>query len=151
MGILTFIQDIIPQSLIIHETIHGLVVLPFVFLIWYKTKSIKLAMVVFITAYLVDVDHLVDYFAYKGFEFKLADFMSEEYYTVTRRAYAPLHGWEWIVALLVLGGGKLKGWQSFCTALGLGLLAHLLYDSWNVGSIPFYSFIYRAFSGFGGF
>ena len=139
-------QEAFLTGLATHGLIHALGVLPFVLFVWHKTHSFKSIFLLFVVIFLVDLDHLVDYFAYNGFSFSLLDFLFQPYFNLSQRVFVPLHAWEWAFLLGVLA--KLRGWKSNYTVFGFGLLAHLIYDSLAVGSFLFYSIIYRALLGF---
>ena len=142
----SFWRNVIPGDLFIQEIFHGVIAMPFAYLIYKKTKSLKHFLLVILFAYAIDVDHLIDYFLYFGLRFNLADFLSGVYFEVTNRAVVPFHAWEWL-ALLGLVAYK-RGWKSLFTVLALSLLAHLIFDSITVGSALFYSIMYRWFNGF---
>jgi len=139
-------ESYISKDLLIQEIFHGIFAIPFAYLLWKKTKSSKSALSVIALSYAIDLDHLVDYFAYYGVTFNLSEFLSGIYFELTRRAYVPFHAWEWVIALAFLS--YKKGWKSVFTLILFALLPHLIYDSITVGSIVFYSIIYRASSGF---
>jgi hypothetical protein len=143
------IQKIISSGLLFDEVMHGVFALPFVYLIWRKTKSRKLALVTFLTAYLIDIDHLVDYFAFYGFRFNLLEFLGGVHFKYTRKAFVPFHAWEWVLLLGILA--KKRGWKSYVCAVVFGLIPHLIYDSISQSSIFFYSIILRSFNNFGFF
>ncbi len=124
------------------EIMHVLFALVSVFVVWKKTKSYKLALTTFLVAIFIDVDHLVDYFAFYGFKFNLANFFGGKHFEVTQRAYVPFHAWEWVMLLGIVA--KNRGWKSYFTAITLGLFAHLVYDSISQSSFLFYSIGYRA-------
>lgn len=145
---LIVLQEVFSSGLLLHEVLHGLVALPFAYLLWKKTGSKKLVVLLFVVTYLVDLDHLVDYFSFYGFSFNLSDFLASKHFEITQRAYVPFHAWEWIVLLGIMA--KSRGWKSYLTALVLGLLAHFIYDAITQRSFLFYSIAYRALvSGFG--
>ncbi|MBU0570210.1 hypothetical protein KKB40_05560 [Patescibacteria group bacterium] len=106
-------------------------------------------MVTFLVAILIDVDHLVDYFAFYGFKFNLADFLRGKYFEVTQRAYVPFHAWEWVILLGMIA--KNRGWKSYVTAVFFGLIPHLIYDSITQSSVSFYFIIARYLNNFGFF
>lgn len=129
-----------------HEVFHALFALPFCFLIWTKTKSWSVAVIPLIVAYVLDLDHLFDYWAYYGFGFNLIDFLNIEYFKGPGRAFVPFHAYEWVLILLPIS--YKKGWNSWTTGLIFGMVAHLIWDTISVSNIFFYSIIYRYFVGF---
>lgn len=131
--------------LITHGFIHGLLALPFAYFIYHKTQSIRLGISVILMTYVLDVDHLVDYFLNLGDRFSLVDFFSLNYF-YSGYARVPLHAWEWLVvcALLVYK----KGWRSIFAVVLFGMIPHLIYDSLTINSFLKYSIIYRLSHGF---
>jgi len=134
------------RDLIVQEIIHGLFALPFALIIWYKTRSVKNVFLLFVVTFLIDLDHLVDYFSFYGFSLHINEVLTGEFYAEMRRTYVPLHAWEWAIILGVIA--KIRGWKSYYTAILFGLLPHLIFDSIIVGSFLFYSIIFRALVGF---
>lgn len=136
----------IPHTVITHEVLHGFIALPFAILLYKKTHSLQLVIILYLVTYFIDLDHLVDYFILKGFVFNLYEFGTGTYFYLTDKTYEPFHAWEWIAILGIIG--YKKGWKSVFTAISLGLLAHLILDSLSVGSFLFYSILYRISQGF---
>lgn len=144
MNIIAGLQQLVKFNLLFHEFMHGIVAVPFVYLIWKKTKSKKRVVLTILTTFLIDLDHLFDYFLYYGLEsnFNWSYFIQGKHFEATQVAYMPLHGWEWVILLAVLT--KVKGWDSVYAAIFSGLLPHLIFDSFIQNHILFYSIIYRA-------
>ncbi|KKQ38105.1 MAG: hypothetical protein US53_C0001G0010 [Candidatus Woesebacteria bacterium GW2011_GWA1_37_7] len=136
----------ISPNFILQEMIHGIFAIPFAYIIFIKTRSLKSALFVILLTYLLDLDHLLDYFLYFGFKFNVFDFISASYFLNTKRAIVPFHAWEWTLLLFPLS--YRKGWRSVFTILLFALIPHLIYDSLVVGSFVFYSIIYRGLKGF---
>ena len=134
------------KDLIVQEIIHGLFALPFALIIWYKTRSAKNVILLFVVTFLIDLDHLVDYFSFYGFSLHINEVLTGEFYEQVRRTFVPLHAWEWAILIGVLA--KIRGWKSYYTAILFGLLPHLIFDSLTVASFLFYSIIYRSLLGF---
>jgi membrane-bound metal-dependent hydrolase YbcI (DUF457 family) len=134
------------QQFLVHEIIHFIALIPAALLIWYKTKSVKSLIVLFAAGILIDIDHLIDYFAYYGMQINALDFISADYFKYSGLAIVPFHGWEWVIITLLLA--YKRGWKSVFTPIALGLLTHLIVDSINIHSFLFYSFLYRMSRGF---
>lgn len=134
------------SNLLFHEAMHTVFALPFAAIIWKKSKNIKLVTLVFLVAYLIDLDHLFDYWGYFGLEFDLVKFIKMDYFSGPGKAFIPFHGWEWLIILAYFSFKK--GWKSYLTPLSLGVFSHLIWDAISVGSILFYFFSYRALMGF---
>lgn len=135
------------SGLAVDELMHGLVALPFAAFLYYKSRSVKYFLVPVAATYLIDMDHWVDYFLYYGGSVNLTRFLSGEYFAITSRAVVPLHAWEWLGILCVVAYIK-KRWDSVCVGIALGVFAHLIWDSRTVGSVVFYSILYRISHGF---
>lgn len=136
----------IPNRLIVDELIHGLIAVPFAFILWKKTRSYKSLIVLFFATYLIDLDHLVDYFSFYGFKFSLREFLGGDYFGITKRAFVPFHAWEWVILIGVVA--KKRGWKSLFTILVLALLPHLIFDSIVQNDFLIYSIIYRSINNF---
>ena len=136
----------ISESLLIQEIFHGVFALPFAYILWKKTTSWKKGFLVIVLSYLIDLDHLLDYFSYYGLTFSLTRFLSADYFVATKRAFVLLHAWEW-AGLLSIFSWK-RGWKSIFTLILFAMLPHLIYDTITVRSFEFYSIIYRVGKGF---
>ena len=139
-------QDSQTLTFVFHELMHGVVALPLAYIIWRKTHAWKNVLILIAFTFLIDLDHLVDYFSYYGFSWHINEVITGEFYAQIRRTFVPLHAWEWAILIGVLA--KLRGWKSYYTAILFGLLPHLIFDSIIVGSFIFYSIIYRSLLGF---
>lgn len=139
------LTTVIANRLIYHEIQHVLIAIPFAWYLWNKTKSPKAIILYFIISIGMDIDHLFDFFGYYGFTFDPALFFKLDYFDGPGRAFVPFHAWEWILVTFLLFK---KTWKVIWLILMFGMLSHLILDSINVGSIIFYSIIYRAEAGF---
>src|SRR4051812_4644602 len=120
------------QALFPHEIMHGVfATVPAVFL-YKKTHSLKLVSVLYLTSYFIDLDHLIDYIFYYGFSFHLSQMLDGNYFNLSGISYVLFHAWEWIVVLLLCAYKK-GGWKTYYAAIALGITAHLVLDSLNVG------------------
>lgn len=128
------------------EIIHGIFAIPAAFFIWHKTKSIKRVCVLFLMVYLIDLDHLIDFWNYWGFNFDVRKFFDIAYFRLSSTAYVLLHAWEWVILLSFIA--LKRGWRSYYTVTALAIGSHLLYDMITVNSIVFYSIIFRAYNQF---
>jgi len=145
-GIIDAFNVLVRSGLLKHEVIHFFVAIPFLILIWKKTREIKLVFLALACTYLIDADHLFDYWRYYGFTFNLSDFFKMEYFNGQSLAIIPFHAWEWLLLLMYVS--YKKGWKSNSTAIALGIFPHLIWDAISVGSIVFYFISYRALMGF---
>jgi hypothetical protein len=138
----------ISNSLLLDEALHGIVALPFSYFIWKKTHSYPKAALVVLTVYAIDSDHLVDFWSYYGLSFNIHNFFNTEYFRFNQKGYVPFHAWEWVVALAWLASRRKKPWNTWFASLGTGIFAHLLWDTYSIGSTVFYSITYRIFTNF---
>ena len=142
-------------SLIQHEFVHlfltlvAIAVTLFLFLRRkdkrYRAYSIGAVIGAFIGEFFLDVDHLFDYILVFGMQFHPDYFFSGKMFTVSHKVYVPLHAWELAIILCcVLYVVKNKTVRCFLTSLLLGLVLHLVYDTYfNHMLLLGYSFIYR--------
>lgn len=144
--LLQIIAKMYSSGLLLDELKHGLVALIFALWLVRKTKQVKYGLIVMLVAYLIDLDHLTDYWLYSGINFDILRSLNFDYFRIMNRAVVPLHAWEWVLILVMIA--KSKKWKSLATPLSVGIFAHLLVDAWTQKSILFYSIIYRITTGF---
>ena len=102
-----------------------------------------------ITGSLIDLDHFVDYFIYKKFQrFNLKEFLASDYFNDFGKTYILLHGFEYALALIVLGVIFFDlRWLFF--SLGISNLVHLIYDTiYNKPIWPTYFISFRVAKNF---
>ncbi len=146
MRVLNEVFGVVEEYLFFHELMHTIVVVPLLIVIWKKTENLKFVIVALLSAYLIDIDHLFDYWGFYGLGFNLVDFFKMNYFTGPGLAFVPFHAWEWLIILFYLS--YKKGWKSYLTSITLGIFSHLILDAIAVGSVLFYFITYRAFAGF---
>ena len=140
------IFEYLKTNILLDEFTHLWFVLPFALLLWKKTHSREHVLALILATFLIDMDHLVDYFSVFEFGFSFYRFMSGLSFEISHRGFVVFHAWEWIIILGVIA--HIRGWKSIFTILFLALLPHVVYDSLGVGSFSFYSIIYRGSHGF---
>lgn len=140
------------MDLFIHLSLHiftGLLAGFVVWKIWGNSKwSFGFGMM---GAFLVDLDHFVDYFLAFGWSFsaswRIEYFLKGYQFLKSDKIYVLLHGWEYaiIFAVLAIWVIQNKTAKSAILALAIGLFFHLSIDSlMNEGAqIKTYSVIYR--------
>ena len=142
----------IPKNLLLHEVIHLFATLPFLFIVWKKTKSIKLIILTIFITIIIDIDHILDYFLYYCFSLDFIKFLKADYFSQSGHAYVLFHGWEWLALLVIINMKSMvnikKKWKTFWFILLFAYTPHLILDSLNVGSFLFYSILYRLFHSF---
>lgn len=137
----------VPGNLLLSEMLHGLVALPFAYSIYKKTKSFKYALAMMLATYLIDLDHLIDYFSFYGISFNLFKFLNVEYFALKGTSYVIFHAWEWVGLFGFLAYLR-RSWKSVYTIIAFALLPHLIVDSLTLSSFLYYSIIFRIFSAF---
>lgn len=134
-----------------HELIHFLAGLPFVFFLLRRFKKWWIAIALYLSVFLVDFDHWVDYFLWT--QVKGANFwqnpLATRFFETADKIYVPLHAWEIVLILLILAWRFKK---VIFLAVALGLFSHLVVDQLSYQTHVFsYSLIYRIFVGFSHF
>lgn len=135
-----------PFDLIFHELLHGIIFIPFGFWYYYVTKNFRLVFLAFLITYLLDSDHLVDYFLYWGPKIDFSEVVKMSFFIKSGQVFVPFHAWEWLIFLSI--GVYLKSWKSIFGILIIGMIPHLLLDAVHVKSFIFYSIIFRFQHGF---
>lgn len=110
------------KDLVLH-----LIISFFVFvLIYIFFKSWKLAALGFLSGILIDLDHLIDYFLVYRTNFKPEKFFNGYQFIESKKSYVFLHGWEWIIVMLLIGffAGSIRP----AIAIGIGMFGHLAVD-----------------------
>jgi hypothetical protein len=102
-----------------------------------------------IGGFLVDADHLFDYFVNNKFsKFSLTEFFSAKYFDESGKVYIPLHSFE-IAAILIIIGNFSRQFNWLFYSLGISLAVHLIYDTFhNKPRLPTYFLFYRVLHGF---
>jgi len=130
------------SGLFADELMHGFINILFAGIFYYKCRNIKMSALVLFVTYIIDIDHLVDYFLFYGVNFSFSTFISLDYFGITQRAVVPFHAWEWVV-LLVMYSTQTKKYKLLLRAIATGMFAHLIWDSITVGTPIFYIILYR--------
>lgn len=133
-----------------HELLHIFVYISFVFPIYFffaKHFTYKSFLVGILTTLLIDFDHLFDYLYFKGFGFKLTEFLSGRYFDLSGKVFVPFHSWEVVLLLIILYLTRYK--KSWILFISIGIAAHLVLDLVYYG-LPFhiYFLVHRAINGF---
>lgn len=122
MGKIKRIFPPLDKDLVLH-----LIVSFFIFvLIYIFFGSWKLAILAFLSGLLIDLDHLVDYFLVYRTNFDPEKFFNGYQFIESKKVYVFLHGWEWIVVILLVG--FLAGITRPAIAMALGIFGHLAVD-----------------------
>jgi hypothetical protein len=119
-------------------------------LIWRKYFSAKNYLVGLAVTLLIDADHLIDYYLYKGFALDIREFFSGIYFRNAGKVHVLFHAWE-VVLLIFLAFfmEKNKVRRSWILFVGVGIFVHLVFDTLYYGFDPLaYSIIMRLWRGF---
>lgn len=122
------------QFLIISELQHLSLTLAIAFFLFWRYRNWRLIPVCFLFGFLIDVDHLFDYFAYYGFNIGLARFFDVcSYVEASSKAYIFFHGWEYLLPFWLIGRwlGKKKKIKGLEWAIFLSYFGHLLIDNFS--------------------
>ncbi|MFA5023733.1 MAG: hypothetical protein WC523_02125 [Patescibacteria group bacterium] len=130
-----------------HLLIHFLLALLVGFLVGRHFKRIEIALVAAIVGgFLIDFDHLLEYFLVFGLSFNFAYFLEGREFLLSSKIHLWFHAWEYVILLLGLTFffKKNKTGETILVALALAILVHLLTDAViNQYPLKYYSFFYR--------
>jgi hypothetical protein len=129
------------------ELIHLVLTLGVFVLFYWHYQDWQLIIPALFFGFLIDVDHLFDYFAYFGVNFSLVNFAKVNSYTVPAgKVYVLLHGWEYVILFSLLGWlfeNKLDV-PGLAMIIMVSYLVHLVKDNFSSTHQPLaYSIIYR--------
>lgn len=149
------------MSLLTHELVHLSISLLIGYFVWQKYKKTLPAFIAaLLGGFIVDIDHLFDYYLVFGFNFKPEYFLNSYQFSLSHKVFVPLHAWEWVILLIFFSlyldkkikikkQKVLKLLLSFTLALALGLYSHLIIDTITNDVKPLgYSIIFRAVNNF---
>lgn len=139
------------MSLFFHLLIHfslSLIAGIIVWMIW--RKPIEAFLAALCGGFLIDIDHLIDYFLAFGLDFRLDYFFEGYQFLKSDKIFVLFHAWEYGiilgVSILFFKNVRIK---SVILGLALGLSIHLLSDSlFNELPLKSYSISYRIANGF---
>ena len=135
-----------------HEFVHLALSLLVSFFLYRRYRNWKLIPLCLVFGFLVDVDHLFDYFLYFGTSANINNFFNvNSYVHASGKVYVPLHGWEYIIFFYFAGWiiekkVKIAGLK---WAIVLSYSAHLIFDHFSFPHhVLGYSIIYRIYNNF---
>lgn len=115
-------------------------------------KKIELGVLVsFCAGFLIDLDHVLEYFLVYGLHFNLLYFLQGRQFLISDQIHLWFHAWEYVV-LFIFAGLVLKNNKTIKTILltiAFAMSVHLLTDT-IINKVPlsFYTLSYRASRGF---
>jgi hypothetical protein len=105
-------------------------------------KSWALAIAAFVSCIFIDLDHVIDYVIEHGFHFDIKKFFYFFYGEQYKKITLILHGWEWLIILLILSW--LTDWNPWITGVLIGFSQHMLSDRiYNISNFWSYSLLWR--------
>jgi len=136
----------LPAVFLPHESIHFSIALFLSLLVFRKFRSIKLTLAVLAASFLVDLDHLFDYFYYTG-DLKFWEyFLGMNIFTTSQKVFVLAHSWELAIFL------GIWGWRRrhlLAASISLAIAGHLLVDqlTWTPNPLAYF-LIFRAANNF---
>ncbi|MBU4141425.1 hypothetical protein KKE99_00965 [Patescibacteria group bacterium] len=133
------------MDLIFQELIHLFLSLLAGSAVYYFYGNRQVFIWALISGFFIDTDHWFDNWMAYGPNFDLAKFFAGDYFAINGTIFVPLHGWEYVVILALLGIGIVK-YRPIFYALALSLFLHLSFDVFS-NNAPFegYSVLHRIF------
>jgi hypothetical protein len=136
-----------PIPLPVHLSIHFILAVLVGYLIGYHYKKLWTGIIGGILGgFLIDLDHVLEYFLVLGPHFNLVDFFNGRQFLVSDQIHTWFHAWEYIPILLLVAWlcRRQKAVATFLLALTLGGFVHLVSDC-LINNYPprNYSLIYR--------
>ncbi|PIU41130.1 MAG: hypothetical protein COS99_07270 [Candidatus Omnitrophica bacterium CG07_land_8_20_14_0_80_42_15] len=116
--------------------------------IWYYfTKSVPESLVFFLSGFIIDVDHFVDYYISHPFTLKYKKIRAACLTMDQKEVYILLHSFELVILAVIIGAIFFPERIYFVAVLGV--VQHLMLDQVSNDTYPFsYFLIYRFLKGF---
>lgn len=138
--------------LLLHLFIHFILAVLAGLLVGHYFNKEKLGIIAGVVGgFLIDLDHVLEYFFVFGPRFNVAYFIEGREFLVSDKIFIIFHAWEYIPILLVIAWcvRRRKSIYVFLLALTFGGMVHLTTDCFMNNYPPRnYSLIYRAAQGF---
>lgn len=143
---------IFAENVFIHELLHFLVAVLLSLLIYYKYHSFRLVLVVWLVTFLIDLDHLTEWFLlYKTNFLYIVSNFNGGLFRESGKMTIFFHSWE-LLPLIYFVGKKINRTKLalviIIAAAGHFLTDQIVYSSLYGMSLFEYFFTYRALSGF---
>lgn len=116
---------------------HLLVAFVLGLIVFWKFRSPKLIILLFIVTFLVDLDHIYDYFHITGNLSFWEYFSKIDVFGTSQRAFILAHSWELVI---ILGGWGWRRRQPAMLVVSLALAGHLLVDqlTWTQNLLAYF-------------
>ncbi|MDP2944024.1 MAG: hypothetical protein Q8N57_00385 [bacterium] len=141
-----------PISLSLHLFIHFIIAALAGLLVGHYFNKVKLGIIAgTLGGFLIDLDHVLEYFFTFGLHFNLNYFLTGRGFLISDRIFLVFHAWEYIPILLIVAWllRRRKNISIFLLALTFGAIVHMTSDCFLNNYPPRnYSIIYRAAKGF---
>ena len=119
------------------------------FLLFSSLFGFSIGLLAFLGAFLIDGDHMFDYFVYilkTKKSFSLKGFFQANYFDETGKIFVPLHSWELAMAL---AASYFISFSTVFLVLGISILVHLIVDQFTNHVNPLaYFLVWRAVNKF---
>lgn len=113
-------------------------------IIFKRTKNKNYVLLCILASFLIDVDHLFDFWMAYGFSLDLKTFFKTDFFEINGKVFVPFHSWE-LIAIIFLLSTIIKKYKWPMLAIGLAMLTHVLWDAFSYKiAIADYSLMYRA-------
>lgn len=134
------------NNLALHELTHFLVATVLGAGFFWKYRSLKLILVIFTVTFLIDLDHLFDYFYLTG-NLKFWEYLGRmDFFIASNTVFVLAHSWE-LVFLLGIWGWKKR--TTLILSISLAMAGHIIVDQFSYTSNPLaYFLIFRAANNF---
>jgi len=134
------------KFLIVSELSHLLPAVLISFFGYRKFRSLKLVGIVFAASFLIDLDHLFDFYLFAGHLRFWQAFSGLDFFSGSQKVFVLFHGWELAVFLGFWGWLKRK---PIILVIGLAFLGHILIDQLTYTPHPLAYFLtYRLLNNF---
>lgn len=135
-------------SLALHILIHFILAALAGLLVGHYFNKVKLGIIAGVLGgFLIDLDHVLEYFFTFGLHFNLNYFLTGRGFLISNKIFLVFHAWEYIPILLIIAWllRRRKNVCVFLLALTLGAIVHMTSDCFLNNYPPRnYSLIYRA-------
>lgn len=131
---------------ILHELTHFIVGSVLAVLFWRRFHKWTAVFTIFAATFLLDLDHLFDYFYFTQ-NFRFWEYFGRvDFFTVSNKSFVPVHSWEMAILLGILGWVKRL---PIVLAISLALMGHLVVDQLSYTPNPLAYFLtFRALNNF---
>jgi len=133
----------LPLHLLLHFSLAILVG----YLLGRHFKKVEIGVIFgFLGGFLIDLDHVLEYFFVYGWHFNLSHFLDGYQFLSSEKLYLVFHAWEYLPLLLLLATifKKYKNIQAALVTLAFAASIHLLTDSFlNQYPLEYYALSYR--------